>query len=130
MKFLHSVHVQANSIDFHLQVQTVSNIGKLIENVIEKRMQFYFISNNFIYSNQFRELKQYSITDVNVFLTHLLHLGWIKNSQMSTLAFDIAQFFPSLNQYLLSLILNKAEFNHKISFFFLDYLIGRKTQYF
>jgi len=48
---------------------------------------------------------------------------------MSTLAFDNAQFFPSLNYYLLTLILRKADLNSKVVFFFVDYLIGRKTNY-
>ena len=86
-----------DSPKFFCPIVLLNMLGKLIEKVIKERMQFYFISNNFIHLNQFRELKQYSITDVNVFLTHLIHLGWIKNSQISTLAFDIAQFFPSLN---------------------------------
>jgi len=45
------------------------------------------------------------------------------------LAFDIAQFFPLLNHYLLLLILEKVGFNSKISIFFQDYLVGRKTKY-
>ena len=48
----------------------------------------------------------------------------------STLAFDIAQFSPSLNHHLLLLILRKAGFNFKIEQFFSNYLIGRKTRYF
>ena len=48
----------------------------------------------------------------------------------STLAFDIAQFFPSLNHWLLPLIIRKAEFDPKVSCFFSNYLVGRKTQYF
>ena len=48
----------------------------------------------------------------------------------STLAFDIAQFFSSLNYQVLSLILEKAGFGCKISFFFKNYLVGRKTTYF
>ena len=47
----------------------------------------------------------------------------------STLAFNIAQFFSSLNHQLLSLILNKAGFDPKVLFFFCDYLVGRKTKY-
>jgi len=46
---------------------------------------------------------------------------------MSTLAFDITQFFPSLNYQLLSMILNKAGFDSQISSFFSDYLINRQT---
>jgi len=45
------------------------------------------------------------------------------------LVFDIAQFFPSLNHQLLPLILNKASFNPKVSTFFQNYLVGRKTKY-
>jgi len=48
---------------------------------------------------------------------------------MSTLVFDIVQFFPSLNYQLLSLILNKVGLNHKISMFFKNYLVGRKAEY-
>jgi len=48
---------------------------------------------------------------------------------MSTLAFNITQFFPLLNYQLLSLILDKAGFDHKILSFFKNYLVGKKTKY-
>ena len=48
----------------------------------------------------------------------------------SSLAFDIAQFFPFLNHCLLLLILRKASFDPKVKRFFSNYLIGRKTRYF
>ena len=48
---------------------------------------------------------------------------------MSMLVFDITQFFPLLNYQLFLLILDKADFDSKISFFFSSYLIGSKTQY-
>jgi len=48
----------------------------------------------------------------------------------STLAFDIAQFFLSLNHCLLSHILEKARFASKVEYFFLNYLVSRKTQYY
>ena len=48
---------------------------------------------------------------------------------MSMLAFDIAQFFPSLNYHLLPLILNKVGFDSKVSLFFKNYLTERKTKY-
>jgi len=43
--------------------------------------------------------------------------------------FDTVQFVPSLNHQLFSLILNKAGLDCKISTFFKNYLIGRKTKY-
>ena len=49
---------------------------------------------------------------------------------MSILAFNIMQFFPSLNYQLFSLILVKAGFNYKVLNFFKNYLVSRKTKYF
>ena len=66
---------------------------------------------------------------IKMALIHLIHLGWVKSLQKSILAFDIAQFFRSLNHQLLLLILDKAGFDSRISFFFSNYLIHRKTQY-
>jgi len=45
------------------------------------------------------------------------------------LAFNIAQFFPLLNHQFLPLILVKAGFDSKVSNFFKNYLVGRKTKY-
>jgi len=57
-------------------------------------------------------------------------MGWVKNLSISTLAFDISQFFPSLNHHLLSLIIEKAEFDIRVVKFFSNYLVERKTHYF
>jgi len=48
----------------------------------------------------------------------------------SLLAFDIAQFFLSLNHCLLTLILGKACFDLRVVKFFSNYLVKRKTKYF
>jgi len=61
---------------------------------------------------------------------HFIRTGWIKNLSTSTLAFDITQFFPSLNHRLLSLILDKAGFGPQVARFFSNYLINRKTSYY
>ena len=45
------------------------------------------------------------------------------------LAFDISQFFPSLNHRILVLILEKAGLNPKVMTFFANYLIQRSTKY-
>jgi len=45
------------------------------------------------------------------------------------LVFNTTQFFSSLNYQLIPLILKKAGFNLRISLFFLDYLVDRKTRY-
>ena len=87
------------------------------------------IANNFIYHSQLRGLKFKSIIDTGISLTHFIHMGWVKNMSTSTLAFNIAQFFSSLNYHLLSLILEKAGVDSYIMKFFSNYLVNRRIQY-
>ena len=75
----------------------LNTVGKLIEKVIRERLQFNTTSNNFIHPSQLSGLKFKSTIDVGVALTHIIRAGWTKNMSMSTLTFDISQFFPSLN---------------------------------
>jgi len=85
-------------------------LGKLIEKVIRERIQFHTISNNFVHPHQFEELKKWSTADVGMFSTHIIQSGWVKNFQTSMLAFNIAQFFPSLNHQLLPIVM--GHFGH------------------
>ena len=48
---------------------------------------------------------------------------------MSSLVFNILQFFPSLNHKLLVHILEKAGLNPRVSSFFANYLVKRRTSY-
>jgi len=107
----------------------LNTIGKLFEKMIGECLQFHTISNSFIHYSQLGGLKQRSTIDASIVLTHIIHSEWVKNLIMSTLAFDIAQFFPSLNHQLLPLILDKAGLDQKVSNFFKNYLVGRKTSY-
>ena len=106
-----------------------NTLGKLIEKAIGERLQFQVVTNNFIHQSQLGGLKFKSTIDTGIALTHFIYIGWIKNMSTSTLAFDIAQFFPSLNHHLLFLILGKAGFRSKVVNFFSNYLINRKTAY-
>jgi hypothetical protein len=47
----------------------------------------------------------------------------------SVIAFNIAQFFPSLNHKALSEIIQHFGFSSKVVSFFSDYLTNRKTKY-
>lgn len=46
------------------------------------------------------------------------------------LAFDVAQFFPSLNHSVLVLVLKRFGFLSKLCSFFSHYLVNRETEYF
>jgi len=105
-------------------------LGKLIEKVIGERLQFQVTSNDFIYPSQLGGLKFKSTIDVSIDLIHIICLGWAKNISTSILAFDIAQFFLSLNYHLLTHILKKARLGNCVVNFFANYLVGRKTNYF
>ena len=104
-------------------------LGKLIEKVIAERIQFTVAANDFIHPSQLGSLKFKSTADAGIALTHIVRSGWVKRKSTSTLAFDISQFFPSLNHCLLVLILEKAGLNPKVTNFFANYLVQRSTQY-
>jgi len=57
-------------------------------------------------------------------------MEWVRNLPTSTLAFDILQFFTFLNHQLLTLILGKVGLDPRVVKFFLNYLVGGRTQYF
>jgi len=101
----------------------LNTLGKLIEKVIAERIQFIVASNNFVHPSQLRGLKSKSTIDAGVVLTHIVWSGWTKGRNTSTLAFDIAQFFPSLNYRFLIRVLEKAGLDPKVLNFFASYLI-------
>jgi len=98
-------------------------LGKLIEKVIGERLQFQALSKKFIYPCQLEELKQCLTVDMGIVLMYLIHAEWVKNCLTSILV-----FFPYLNHQLLPSILNKAGFDPRVSHFFGNYLVGRKTK--
>jgi len=113
---------------FH-PIVLLNTISKLIEKVITKQLQFHVVKNNFIHPSQLGGLKFKSTTDAGIVLTHIIRSGWIKNKTTSTLAFNIAQFFPSLNHHMLILSLAKVGLDPKVTFFFEDFLVKIKTNY-
>ena len=107
----------------------LNTLGKLIEKVIAERLQFMVTSNDFIHLSQLGGLKFKSTMDAGIVLTHIIWSGWAKGKSTSSLAFDISQFFPSLNHKLLTLILEKAGLDSKVISFFANYLVRRRTSY-
>ena len=105
----------------------LNTIGKLFEKVIGEHLQFHTISNSFIHSYQLSGLKQRSTNNADIALTYFIWLGWVKNLTTSILAFDITQFYLFFNYQLIPCIINKAELDCKVSIFFKDHLVGRKT---
>ena len=106
----------------------LNTLGKLIEKVIAERLQFTVVSNNFIHPSQLGGLKFKSTADAGIALIYIVWSGWAKGKATSSLAFDISQFFPSLNHRFLVLILEKAGLDPKVVFF-LNYLTQRSTKY-
>ena len=107
----------------------LNTLGKLIEKVITERFQFTVVNNNFIHLSQLGGLKFKSTMDARVALTHIMRSGWAKDKTTSTHAFNISQFFPSLNHCLLILILEKVGLEPRVSSFFANYLVKRKMNY-
>ena len=113
---------------FH-PIVLLNTLGKLVEKVVAERLQFLVVSNEFIHPSQLGGLKFKSTSDAGIALTHIIRSEWIKGKTTSTLAFNISQFFPSLNHRLLTLILEKVGLEPKAMAFFANYLVRRKTNY-
>jgi hypothetical protein len=64
-----------------------------------------------------------------LFLTHLIKAEWVQGLKTSVVAFDIAQFFPSLNHDMLMVVLAWQGFPEHVRKFFASYLVGRGTRY-
>jgi hypothetical protein len=75
----------------------LNTLGKLVEKMLAHRLQFDSVAHNAFEPNQFGGIAQRSTKDAGIYLTHLVRAGWAKGLQTSVVAFDIAQFFPSLN---------------------------------
>jgi len=86
-----------NSSKSFRPIVLLNTLGKLIKKFIGERIQFHVTANDFIHLSQLGGLKFKSTADVRVALMHIIWSGWTKNNSTSMLAFNISQFFPSLN---------------------------------
>jgi len=120
----------ANSVVIPKPNKTSHNTtGKLIEKVVSNRLQFHMTANGFLDPNQLGSIRQRSTTDARVYLTHIIRAGWLRQCHTSVIAFDITQFFPSLNHEFLSICLKKAGLNTNVVGFFNSYHSNRSTTY-
>jgi hypothetical protein len=62
-----------------------------------------------------------------VYSAAMLVTGWQAGLKTSVVAFDLAQFFPSINHELILSILEKQGFAPEIVAFFRSYPVGRHT---
>jgi len=68
----------------------LNTTGKLLEKVISNRLQFHITTNSFLDLNQLGGIRQRSTTNAGIYLTHLIHAGWLRQCHTSVIAFDIA----------------------------------------
>jgi len=101
-----------------------NTLEKLIKKMLSHCLQYEGVQFGTFQPNQFGGISQRSTEDVGVFLTHLIRAGWAKKLKTSVVAFDIVQFFPSLNHEILMDIIAKAGFPPVVGNFFHSYLTG------
>jgi hypothetical protein len=82
-----------------------------------------------LHSCQFGGVCQNSTEDVGAYLTHLVCTGWAKGLNMSVVAFDLAQYFPLLNNKVILYLLARMDFAAEVVEFFRLYLVEHTTQY-
>jgi hypothetical protein len=113
---------------FHLFV-LLNTLGKMFEKMLSNRLQFEAAKHGVLHPNQFGGVCQNSTEDAGCFLTHIVHVGWRAKLKTSMVAFDLAQFFPSINHDVLFSILGKQGFAPEVVAFFRSYLVDQFTHY-
>ena len=68
----------------------LNTLGKLIEKIIVKRLQFDAVKYSILHPNQLRGIAQRSTENAGLFFIHLVCSGWTKGLKTSVVAFDIA----------------------------------------
>jgi hypothetical protein len=107
----------------------LNTLGKLIKKMISTRLQFDGVKFGVFHSNQLGGIQQRSTEDAGLFLTHLVKAEWAQGLKTSIVAFDITQFFPSLNHDMLMVVLAWQGFPEHVWKFFASYLIRRGMRY-
>jgi len=110
-------------------IALLNTLRKLIEKMLSNRIQHDMIAYDIVDPNQFGGICQRSTEDAGLYLMHLVRTGWARGLKTSVIAFDIAQFFPSINHDALMAILQKQGFPPLVVNFFASYLVGRSTSY-
>ena len=78
---------------------------------------------------QFGGTRQHSTIDAASMLTNHIRLGWKARMVTSVLAFDVAQFFPSVQHDLLLRTLERYGFSAKYIRFLASYFTGRTSSF-
>jgi hypothetical protein len=107
----------------------LNTLGKMLEKMLSNRLQFEVAEYGVLHPNQFGGVRQNSTEDTGCFLTHVVCAGWRAKLKTSMVAFDLAQFFPSINHDVLFSILDKQGFMPEVVVFFRSYLVDRSTCY-
>jgi len=110
-------------------IALLNTLEKLIEKMLSNRIQYDMIAYDLVDPNQFGGICQRSTKDAGLYLTHLVRTGWARGLKTSIIAFDITQFFPSINHDALMAILRKQGFPPLVVDFFASYLVGRSMSY-
>jgi len=108
----------------------LNTLGKLFEKAIANRLQWEAACFKLLHSCQFEGVQQNSTEDAGSYFTHLVRAGWTKGYKTSVVAFDLAQYFLSLNHSVITLLLDHMGFADVVVNFFVNYLVGQFTKLF
>lgn len=104
-------------------------LGKLLEKVIARRMQFDTQKFNIVHPCQFGGTIQHGTQDAGVQLVHNIQQAWKRGVDSTALLIDVAQFFPSIHHDMMASVLKRNRFHRSLCAYFDDYLQGRKTEF-
>ena len=103
--------------------------GKLISKLIANRLQSDITIFDIPHPLQFGGRKHHSTLDAGLFIMEYITKARNNGLYTTTLALDVAQFFPSLDKNIIISILTKEGFNPAVTRLFESYYEERSTKY-
>lgn len=118
-----------STIKSYRPITLLSCIGKLGTKTIAKRVQYESYAHNLLHPHQYGGAALRSTIDAGLQVVNRIRHEWAQGNVVSAIAFDLAQFFPSIKHDVLINTLRAQGFSNFFVNFVADYLVNRKTQY-
>jgi ribonuclease HI len=110
-------------------IQLLEVLGKILDKIMARRIQYIVAKNDIVPSNQFGGRILSSTIDAGLALTQEIHDAWDKGLKVSVLQFDISGYFNFVNHKGLIERLQHFGFDDTTIKFIESFLSGRTTSF-
>ena len=110
-------------------IALLNTLGKLLTKILANWMQYDAAAFSLLHEGQCGGVQKHATVDAGLVLLDFINVNRERGWHTSVCAIDVAQFFPSLDHYAMSLVLAKLGFPMTLVNLITSYFTGRKTVY-